>query len=75
MADYASQSCFTKIRQQEVQPSPPVQMQWVVEKVLPQMPRQPTPTRLTELNRRINAENWNPYDPDREEIWAKLIDF
>jgi hypothetical protein len=75
MSSYSNQHCFLKIRQREIQPSPPVHMQWVIEKLLPCMPVQPDTARLTELTRRINAETWIPYDPDRREIWSKLIDF
>ena len=44
----------------------------ITEKILPKMPYQPEPARLSELKNRINQHSWQAYDPDRREIWAKM---
>ena len=75
MHTYSNQDKFANIRQNEIQPSPPVHMQWVEEYLLPQLPVQPDNSRLTELKHRINQQKWLPYDPDRQEIWQNLKNF
>ena len=75
MQSYSTQDRFNGIRQQEVQPSPFVHMCYIEEELLPLMPMQPTTKRLIELKNRIKQQNWIAYDPDRVEIWNKLIDF
>jgi hypothetical protein len=72
MIDYASADRFKQVRQNHVQPSPIVHMSWVEEKILPNMPRQPENSRLSELKSRINCHDWRAFDPDRAEIWAKM---
>jgi hypothetical protein len=69
---FADAERFQQIRQKEVQPSPAVHMTWVEEKILPKMPYQPDPARLYELKKRIKQHKWHAYDPDREEIWARM---
>jgi hypothetical protein len=69
---YAESPRFKTVRQDQIQPSPIVHMCWVEDKILPKMPYQPKKDRLTELKNRINHHNWQPYDPDREEIWTNL---
>ena len=75
MQHYSTQDRFNNTRQQEVQPSPFVHMCYVEEEILSLMPVQPTTKRLIELKNRIKQQNWIAYDPDRIEIWNKLIDF
>jgi hypothetical protein len=72
MIIYAESARFLAVRQNQVQPSPIVHMAWIEEKILPNMPYQPKKEWLTELKTRINQHAWQPFDPDREEIWIKM---
>ena len=75
MQHYSTQDRFNNTRQQEVQPSPFVHICYIEEEILPLIPTQPTTKRFVELKNRIKQQNWIAYDPDRVEIWNKLIDF
>jgi hypothetical protein len=72
---YSYQKRFAEIRQYQVQPSPMVHLCYLKEHVLPVLPFEVDPQRLQELEQRINQHNWQPYDPDRDEIWHKITDF
>jgi hypothetical protein len=74
MLDFADQEQFINTRQAEVQPSPIVHMAYIQEYLLPNLPFQVDPIRLTELEREINEHSWVAYDPDRVEIWQKMSD-
>jgi hypothetical protein len=75
MSNYSAQNRFNNIRQHEIQPSPLVHMHYIEEEILPLMPIKVDATRLVELKTRIKQQHWIAYDPDRAEIWKKLIDF
>jgi hypothetical protein len=72
MVHYSNSERFKTVRLNEMQPSPVVHMAWVEEKILPKMPQQPDQKKLTELKTRINHHNWEPFHPDREEIWIQM---
>jgi hypothetical protein len=74
MSLYSKESRFKQVRQQEVQPSPIVHLNWVEEKILPFLPWQPCSIRLNKLKTRIIQHTWKPYDPDRTEIWKEMSD-
>jgi hypothetical protein len=50
-------------------------MCYVEEEILPLMPIKADSSRVADLKTRIMQQNWVAYDPDRVEIWNKLIDF
>ena len=72
MIQYSNHDRFAQIRQKEVQPSPPVHMCWVEEKILPKMPYYPDQNRLEKLKKRINQHKWVAFDPNREDIWNNM---
>lgn len=72
MLEYSHDAKFSTIRQNQVQPSPPVHFSYVEEILLPCMPVQPQASRLENLRKLIFAQQWNAYDPDRDEIWINI---
>ena len=70
---FSNSDRFKTIRQKEVQPSPIVHFYWLIEEILPQTNIVVDPVRQQLLETVINKTNWVAYDPDREEIWAKII--
>ena len=70
---FANLPRFKEIRQQEVQPSPPVHFAYTVEVLLKQLSHLTADTaRITQIEHRINDHKWVAYDPDRDEIWQKM---
>lgn len=67
---FARQSRFDTIRQQEVQPSPLVHFYFVKEVLLPQLKKKPVA--LDRLEQLIANQTWVAYDPNRKEIWQQL---
>ena len=72
---YSKEKIFAEIRQSEIQPSPPVHFYYIVDYILPAMSVLPDADRLQKLKQRILSQKWQAYDPDRQEIWADLINF
>ena len=71
--NYSRQPRFTEIRQNEVQPSPPVHYYFLIEKILPNTQIKYDSTRAKCLEKLILETKWQAYDPNRAEIWQKLV--
>jgi hypothetical protein len=65
---FAKQSRFAKVRQQEVQPSPIVHLNFLIEIILPQLNIVPDQKILNYITDAVQDRTWIAYDPDREEI-------
>lgn len=70
---YSRQDRFQDIRQQEVQPSPPVHYYFLMERILPNTSINFDPVRAQNLEQLILKEKWVAYDPNRAEIWEVLV--
>lgn len=64
---------FKSLRQSEVQPSPPVHMIYLEEKIIPFLPLTIDDSRRERLKSAILETKWKPYDPDRAEIWSNIV--
>jgi hypothetical protein len=69
---YSRQDRFRDIRQQEVQPSPPVHYYFLMERILPNTTIQFDPARAQRLEQLVLAQTWTAYDPNRAQIWQEL---
>lgn len=69
---FSEQLQFKDIRQLEIQPSPPVHLAYLKERIIPNLTININPVIMNEIEQRINSHNWIAYDPDRDEIWAKM---
>lgn len=58
------------LRGNEIQPSPLSHFYFLTEKILPQLELESNKTKL--LEKCLLAQQWVPYDPDRDEIWANI---
>jgi hypothetical protein len=70
--NYSRQDRFQDIRQQEVQPSPPVHYYFLMECILPNTIIQFDPARAQRLEQLILDQTWQAYDPNRAQIWQEL---
>ena len=70
---FSDQPRFQKIRQKEVQPSPPVHYYFLTEKLLPDTDIKFSLERAQHLEQLILEQKWQAYDPDRAEIWQDLV--
>lgn len=70
---FGDQPRFQKIRQKEVQPSPPVHYYFLTEKLLPNTDIKFDSERSQLLEHLILEQKWQAYDPDRAEIWQDLV--
>lgn len=71
--NYSRQDRFQTIRQQEVQPSPPVHYYFLMERLLPNTTIKFDPARAERLEQLILNQKWVAYDPNRAGIWESLI--
>jgi hypothetical protein len=67
---YSQQARFNMVRQNEIQPSPVVHFDYCVEKILPELKL--TSRYQNQLESLIKTQQWQPYDPDRAEIWQNI---
>lgn len=65
---------FKDIRQDEVQPSPPVHFYFLMESILPNTTINYSPDRAKHLEKLILDIKWQAYDPSRAEIWKDLVE-
>lgn len=70
---YSTLNRFQETRQQEVQPSPIVHYYFLIEKILPNFNFTLDTVRQRRLEQLITTQHWQPYDPNREEIWQDLV--
>jgi hypothetical protein len=70
--NYSRQARFQAIRQQEVQPSPPVHYYFLMERILPNTSIKFDPNRAQLLEQLLLDQTWTAYDPNRAQIWQEL---
>lgn len=65
---------FLNIRGDQVQPSPLVHYQWLIEEILPRLPMSVDTDRKARLGTLIQDQEWQPFDPDRNSIWKEMLE-
>jgi hypothetical protein len=70
---YSKEPRFKYLRGNEIQPSPFVHFMFVKEILLPKLAMITDIERTDRLERLILRHCWQPYDPDRMEIWNNMI--
>lgn len=70
---YSRQSKFDNLRGDEIQPSPMVHFEFVKEILLPMIDIPVDADRISNLEKLISVHDWQPYHPDREQIWDDMI--
>lgn len=70
---FSQQSKYKSIRQNEIQPSPPVHFDWLMEQALPNLPIVFDSARAEQLKTLIYNQIWEPYYWDRNKVWADLL--
>jgi hypothetical protein len=70
---FSRQEKFRITRGSEVQPSPMVHYSFLMEEILPKSNISYDPKRADKLRQLIENFNWKPYDPDRKEIWNRMV--
>jgi hypothetical protein len=73
MSEYSTQPKYNNIRQTEVQPSPAVHLNWLVECLLHKLPFKLDNTRLINLKTLVDKEKWVPFYWDRKAQWENLL--
>jgi hypothetical protein len=72
-AHYAQQPRFRNIRSDEVQPHPMVHYWFLVEKIAPAVNLVFDAQRQMIVKQRLEAINWKPYHPDRQELLESIM--
>jgi hypothetical protein len=75
MHGFSNLEKFKSVRGSQIQPRPEIHFNFLKEHVLLLMPVFPDLSRLHILEQRICETVWEPYDPDREEIWKNISNF
>lgn len=70
---YSKLGKFKGLRGHEVQPSPWVHLNWLIEFVLPGLSIEYDKNRLVRLITAVKNTTWIAYDSDRELIWQNLV--
>ena len=70
---FSNRPRFREVRQKEVQPSPPVHYYFLTEQLLPNIDIAIDLERKKRLEQLILEQQWQPYDPNRAEIWDNLV--
>lgn len=73
MNEYSCQSKYKNIRQNEVQPSPNVQLDWIIECLLHKLPLTWDDQRVSKLKKLISDTEWTPFYWDRDALWESLL--
>jgi hypothetical protein len=60
-------------RQKEIQPTPEVQLEWLIECLLHKLPFKLDNTRLINLKTLVDKEKWVPFYWDRKAQWENLL--
>lgn len=71
--DFSFQPKYAHIRQNQVQPSPPVHFEWLIERILPNISITIDKSRTEKLKNLIFDQQWEPYHWDRNKIWSDLL--
>lgn len=69
---FAKHSGFSHHRGTQIQPAPLLHYFWLMEIILPSAGILIDPVVSHTLQTRMQAHQWVPYDPDRDEIWATM---
>jgi hypothetical protein len=72
---FCSHHIEQKLRGDEVQPSPLLHFYYLTEVILPKLNIIVTAHRYKQLKQAITEHKWKAYDPDRDEIWQKMLVF
>ena len=73
MSEYSDQTKYKNTRQNEVQPAPPIHLDWLIDCLLDKLPYTLDHTRLSKLKKLVNTERRTPYYWDREAQWDDLL--
>lgn len=72
LENYSHSAEFDTTRLDEIQPSPIVHFEWVINYVLPKINVDIDTVWLDILKQRLYNQTWIPYNPDQNIIWDKL---
>lgn len=67
------QQKYHRLRGTEIQPGPLVHYYYVIETLIPKLGYEVAKSTATTLEKRIRSHAWKPYDPDRIDLWQKMI--
>lgn len=70
---FSMQEKYRNIRQNEIQPSPPIHFDWIIEFIIPNLPIEINSDRADCLKTLIYQQTWEAYHWDRDAIWGNLI--
>ena len=73
MDEYSCQAQYKEVRQKEVQPSPVVQLSWIIECLLDKLPFTPDKQRVGKLKDLVDNTTWVPFYWDRHAQWEDLL--
>lgn len=62
------------LRGNEIQPSPIVHFEWIIEKILPKLHFEIDSDKVKKISKLIKDQNFIPYHYDRVQIWKNLKD-
>jgi hypothetical protein len=71
---FSKDNRFKEILSKEVQPLPLIHFYFSIEILLPNLNIIFDQKRAAILKEKIENQNWTPYDPNREEIWKKIVE-
>lgn len=70
---YSKQPRFKHLQGGHTQPHPLIHFWFLVEKILPQLSVKCNDQRLKLIQQRLEAHNWQAYDPDCQQIFDRLL--
>jgi hypothetical protein len=73
MLEFSLKDEYKDVRQNEVQPSPIVHLEWVIKFLLPKIPYHYSENRLNRLRSIVNETNWVPFYWDRDCLWENIL--
>jgi hypothetical protein len=73
MSEYSDQTEYKNIRQNQVQPAPPIHLDWLIDCLLDKIPYNLDRTRLKKLKQLVSNTQWIPYYWDRKAQWENLL--
>lgn len=73
MLEFSYKEEYKGIRQNEVQPSPVVHLEWIIKFLLPKIPYDYSKNRLNQLVSIVNKTKWIPFYWDRVYLWENIL--
>jgi hypothetical protein len=73
MMEFSLKEIYKEIRMNEVQPSPIIHLEWIINFLLPKIPYYYSKNRLDRLTTTIKETNWIPFYWDRELTWNNIL--